>query len=157
MKKILDPCCGSKMFWFDKNNSDVIFGDIRQEEHILCDGRALEVSPDVKLDFRELPYEDNRFYHVVFDPPHLIRGGKESWLVKKYGLLTNDWKQDLKKGFDECMRVLKPNGILVFKWNETQVALSEILSLLSHAPLYGHKSGKRMNTHWLVFFKDDLK
>ena len=35
---ILDPTCGSKMFWFDKNPDDVIFGDIRRETHTLCDG-----------------------------------------------------------------------------------------------------------------------
>lgn len=25
---------------------------------------------------------------------------------------------DLKAGFDECMRVLEPDGLFVFKWNE---------------------------------------
>ncbi len=25
MKKILDVCCGSKMFWFDKNRDDTIY------------------------------------------------------------------------------------------------------------------------------------
>lgn len=29
--KILDPCCGSRMMYFDKQNPDVIFGDIRKE------------------------------------------------------------------------------------------------------------------------------
>lgn len=38
-KKILDVCCGSKMFWFDKNNKDVLFIDIREVETELCDGR----------------------------------------------------------------------------------------------------------------------
>lgn len=32
MKKILDACCGSGMFWFDKNNPDVIFADNREKE-----------------------------------------------------------------------------------------------------------------------------
>lgn len=31
-KRVLDPCCGSKMFWFDKNNADVEFCDIRTVE-----------------------------------------------------------------------------------------------------------------------------
>lgn len=30
MKKILDACCGSRMFWFDKENADVEFMDIRE-------------------------------------------------------------------------------------------------------------------------------
>lgn len=31
MKTILDPSCGSKMFWFDKNNDNVVFGDVRKD------------------------------------------------------------------------------------------------------------------------------
>lgn len=39
-KQVLDPCCGSRMFWFDKNNNIVEFCDIRKENHILCDARC---------------------------------------------------------------------------------------------------------------------
>ena len=116
---ILDPCCGSKMFWFDKSNQLALFGDIRNEDTTLCDGRALEINPDVLMDFTDLPFDDNDFKLVVFDPPHLIRAGKKSWLAKKYGTLTEDWKQDIKSGFDECFRVLAEDGVLIFKWNET--------------------------------------
>lgn len=49
--RVLDPCCGSRMFWFDKSNPDVVFGDIRRERHTLCDGRSLVVNPDVVMDF----------------------------------------------------------------------------------------------------------
>lgn len=38
MKKILDVCCGSRMFWFDREHKDTVFMDIRSEKHILCDG-----------------------------------------------------------------------------------------------------------------------
>ena len=48
-KLILDACCGSRMFWFDKKNPNVLFQDIRDKEYILCDGRKLEVHPDVIL------------------------------------------------------------------------------------------------------------
>ena len=59
MKKILDACCGSRMFWFDKNNPDVIFADNRELETTLCDGRKLVIKPDEKIDFRDMPYPDN--------------------------------------------------------------------------------------------------
>nr|DAW58410.1 MAG TPA: putative AdoMet-dependent methyltransferase [Caudoviricetes sp.] len=29
-KKILDVCCGSKMFWFQKNRSDTVYMDNRE-------------------------------------------------------------------------------------------------------------------------------
>lgn len=44
-KLILDACCGSRMFWFDKKNPLALFADIRDEEYILCDGRNLKGPP----------------------------------------------------------------------------------------------------------------
>lgn len=141
------------MFWFDKEHPNVIFGDKRTESHILCDGRSLEINPDVELDFTNLPYPENTFYLVVFDPPHLNKLGKNSWMAKKYGVLDYDWKNDLKRGFYECMRVLKPNGTLIFKWNESQIKVSTILEIIEQNPLFWHKSGKLSNTHWMCFMK----
>lgn len=148
--KILDACCGSKMFWFDKENQEVTFMDNRELDTTLSDGRKLIVAPDILADFREMPFEDNSFYLVVFDPPHLKTGGDKSWLIQKYGRLNKDWPEDLKQGFNECMRVSKPNGTLIFKWNEEQIKLSEVLKCFSQQPLFGNKRAK---THWLVFMK----
>lgn len=150
MKRILDACCGSRMFWFDKQNKDVLYMDNRELSDTLCDGRKLEVRPDLIADFRNMPFDDNTFYLVVFDPPHLLRIGDSSWMAKKYGKLSEDWPNDIKKGFDECMRVLKPNGTLIFKWNEDQIKLGEILNVIKVKPLFGNRRSK---THWLVFMK----
>ena len=59
----------------------------------------------------------------------------------------------LRKGFAECFRVLMPGGFLIFKWNETDIKVSEILKLTSEKPIFGHISGKRANTHWFCFMK----
>lgn len=151
MKKILDACCGSKMFWFDKENEETIFMDNRRIDTKLCDGRRLIIKPDIVADFKDMPFEDNTFYLVIFDPPHLKQAGKNSWLAKKYGTLDKQtWPQDIRQGFNECMRVLKPNGTLIFKWNEEQIKLKEILKIIEHKPLFGNKRAK---THWLVFMK----
>lgn len=150
MKTILDVCCGSKMFWFDKQNENTIYMDIREYDDVLCDGRELHIHPDIVGDFRNVPFPDNRFKMVVFDPPHLAKAGDSSWLAKKYGKLNDSWPQDIKKGFEECMRVLEPHGTLVFKWNEDQIKLSEILKLIPFKPLFGNTRAK---THWLVFTK----
>lgn len=124
--------------------------DCREFEDTLCDGRKLEIKPDIIGDFCNIPFPDNTFHLVVFDPPHLIKAGDNSWLAKKYGKLSDTWPQDLKKGFDECMRVLKPCGTLIFKWNEQQIRLSEILKNIDYKPIFGNK---RADTHWLVFMK----
>ncbi len=138
------------MFYFNKENSNVCFMDCRELEDTLCDGRKLEIKPDIVADFRNIPFNDNTFSMVVFDPPHLLKVGENSWLAKKYGKLSDTWPQDLKQGFNECMRVLKPYGTLIFKWNEQQIKLSEVLKCFSDEPIFGNK---RADTHWLVFMK----
>lgn len=150
MKRVLDACCGSRMFYFDKENPDVLFTDCRELDTTLCDGRTLLVKPDEMIDFRDMPYEDGSFKVVVFDPPHLIHAGTGSWLAAKYGVLPKDYKPYLKAGFDECMRVLEENGLLVFKWNEDQIAFAEILQVFGKKPLLGDKRGK---TRWVIFMK----
>ncbi|GKV70253.1 methyltransferase [Sporosarcina sp. NCCP-2716] len=150
--KILDACCGSRMFWFDKEHEDVVYMDNREINEKLCDDRQLIVSPDVVADFRDMPFPDNSFYMVVFDPPHLIKAGEDSWLAKKYGRLDDLWQFDIRQGFNECMRVLKPNGTLIFKWNEDQVSLQEVMQAIDHRPLFGNRRSK---THWLVFMKEE--
>jgi len=151
MSKIIDVCCGSRMFWFDRENPNTIFMDYRELETDLCDGRKLIIKPDLVGDFRKIPFTDESFQLAVFDPPHLINVGEKSWLAKKYGKLNkNTWKEDLQSGFAECFRVLKNNGILVFKWNETQIKVSEIIKLSPTMPLFGQRNGK---THWFVFMK----
>jgi SAM-dependent methyltransferase len=153
MKLILDPCCGSKMFWFDKNQPNTIYCDKRKEEHILCDGRTLNIDPDFIMDFTDLKFADNTFKLVVFDPPHLFRCGKSSWLAKKYGRLDLNWKEELSKGFNECYRVLDENGVLIFKWNERDIKVSELLDIFGKQPLFGHKTHSNGHTIWLTFMK----
>lgn len=160
-KRVLDPCCGSRMMWFDREHPDALYGDKRSEtltvidrSHGRMDGtRTLHISPDVRLDFRNLPFADGSFKLVAFDPPHIVRSGPRSWLAAKYGKLAATWQDDLAIGFAECFRVLDADGVLVFKWNETQVKLTEVLKLTPYQPLFGNRSGKRAGTHWLVFMK----
>lgn len=152
---ILDMCCGSRMFWFNKQDSRTVFADIRAEEHTLCDGRRLVISPDLIADFRALPFADSSFPVVVFDPPHLERVGQTAWMGKKYGHLNKKtWRADIRAGFKEAFRVLRPHGVLIFKWNETQIPVSQILALTDVKPIIGQRTGKNDKTHWIIFVKD---
>jgi hypothetical protein len=150
------------MFWFDKQNPVVEFIDVRNEQRVVdigtpgTKGRSPRViAPDRIADFRNMPFSDCSFYHVVFDPPHLLRACDGGVMTFNYGKLKDSWKEDLRKGFAECFRVLKIHGILVFKWCETEIPLREVLSLTPEKPLYGHRSGKKSNTHWVAFMKEE--
>lgn len=161
-KPVLDATCGSRMIWFRKNNELAVFVDKREmdEERIWTSGNGLGVrtctiKPDVLASFENLPFEDETFWNVVFDPPHLINVKENAWMYKKYGKLEKDtWKKVLKNGFEECWRVLKTHGTLVFKWAETEKTASEIINVIGHVPLYGARMGKQMGTHWMVFIKE---
>lgn len=158
---ILDVCCGGKMFYFDKQDSRVLFQDIREFETTLCDGREFSIKPDVVGDFTNMAFPDNTFSMVVFDPPHLRWWGKDpdktptGYQQIKYGTLREDWRDTLSKGFAECFRVLRPGGFLIFKWNEHDIKVSTILKLTEHKPIFGHKSGKQAKTHWICFIKEE--
>jgi hypothetical protein len=147
------------MFWFDQRDPRAIFVDKRRETHEVPDvsssggKRTITIDPDFIADFTALPFSDGEFYHVVFDPPHLTGAGASGWMGKKYGILGDDWRELIRRGFAECFRVLSENGTLIFKWNETKIPLREVLALTPEKPLYGHKSGRQSKTHWVAFVK----
>jgi ubiquinone/menaquinone biosynthesis C-methylase UbiE len=152
MKEILDVCCGGKSFWFDKNHPSVTYCDSRTvDKYEYFPGQFIEIKPDVECDFRNLPFADESFWHIVFDPPHVTWNGETSWMRIKYGVLDSTWPEMIHDGFEECWRVLKTHGTLIFKWSSVQISLSDLLKHIDHEPLYGHRSGRKANTHWLAF------
>lgn len=155
MKLILDPASSTRSFYFDKEDDRVLFGDIRAKEtHLLTNNQTIHIEPDEVMDFREIPYPDESFQCVIFDPPHRIKLKAESDFIKKYGSLEREsWQEDIGNGFAECFRVLKVNSTLIFKWSEVSIPLREVLKLTPYKPVLGHPSGKRMGTHWVLFIK----
>lgn len=158
-KKILDMTCGSKSIWFNKNHPAAVYCDKRRESFTLYFGklrtnpRKCIVDPDVQCDFTLLPFPDASFALVVFDPPHLTGAKETSWLVKKYGKLDETWPQMLHDGFAEGMRVLKPDGVLIFKWSEYDIPAERVWDAIGQKPLFGHHSGKKSGTFWGCFMK----
>ncbi len=157
---ILDMTCGSRSIWFNKNHPNAVYCDKRREEYTSIwksrDGqseRFCTVNPDVVCDFTKLPFDDETFSLVVFDPPHLIKASETAWLVKKYGKLDEQWPQMLHDGFTEGMRVLKDNGVLIFKWSERDIAADKVWKAIGQKPLFGHHSGKKSLTFWGCFMK----
>ena len=150
---VLDPCCGSRKFYFQKDAPFVLYGDLRDESYVQCDGRILDVHPDVQLDVTALPFDNESFSLVVFDPPHLKHAGAKSYMAQAYGTLPkNDPLGFLSRGFQECWRVLKPEGTLIFKWSQRDVPIHIVLRAFGQQPLFGNRLPKSQ-TFWMVYFK----
>jgi len=160
---ILDATCGARMMWFDKHNPLALFVDKKVVPPRMVgngrNSRIFSVDPDMVVDFTNMPFDDNSFCLVVWDPPHLIRSGDKAYMTVKYGRLDEHWRDTLRLGFQECMRVLKPGGTLIFKWSEIQIDTADAIAAIGQEPLFGHKSGRKMNTHWMTFMKlhDELR
>ena len=159
--KILDVTCGTRSIWFDKEHPLTLYCDRRREHHEKDFGKSTgghkvaDIDPDVLCDFTSLPFADNSFSLVVFDPTHVLNLSDKAWMKNLYGTYTSEQEmmENITIGFHECMRVLKPDGVLVFKWADTSIPAAKIIKAFGQQPLFGHKSGIKMNTHWMCFMK----
>lgn len=158
-KFILDACCSVKAMWYDKNNPNVIYQDIRKEESgFMGYGRKEGIFPDIIMDYRQMAYKDKTFKLVVFEPPHLSQLGKTSLFRKKFGALdTLTWQEDLALAFRECLRVLEDYGILIFKWSDSEIPFKSVLELCPIKPLFSNTTNYKATsvTKWFAFMKTD--
>ena len=155
-KFILDACCGPRMMWFNKSHPNALYIDIRKEEKGFIKGRNEEVNPDIVMDFRNLKFKDNTFNLIAWDIPHLKTLGKNSKFRKFYGALDKEtWHEDITKGFNEIIRVLKDKGVLMLKFNDYEIPFKEVLSLFPIQPLFGNVTNSRgkAQTKWFCFMK----
>lgn len=66
----------------------------------------------------------------------------------------NDWQAFMKASFSECWRVLAKDGVLVFKWYEYHIPLSQLRPYFPCEPLIGNRRPRNSKTHWLLFYKE---
>jgi hypothetical protein len=156
-KFILDACCGAKFIWIDKNNPFVVFNDIRKEyKGFIGRRKNIEIMPDINCDFRKLPFLNNKFKLIIFDPPHILGNMDKSTLKACYGVLNKDtYENMLKEGIIELWRVLDNYGILLFKFNNVHISFENILNLFPDKPLIQTSTNRSKNTEsrWFVFMK----
>ena len=153
-KFILDATAGFRMMWFNKQHPNALYIDERKE-----------VNPDIVADYRNMKdFADSSFQLIVWDPPHIIR--KPYWdntaeMEKNFGWLNFEtWQSDLKRGFAELWRCLKPNGVLIFKWSEYSATMKKVLKLFPIDPLFYQITAKKITskkkesrTLWFCFMK----
>jgi SAM-dependent methyltransferase len=149
--RILDATCGKRGIWFDKKCPLATYIDIRAE-----------VEPDMVMDCTKTSFADKTFDLIVFDPPHMVCGPKSD-MAQRYGhFLTADILRLIEEAFIEFHRILKDEGFVLFKWNDHDITLERILTLIHppFAPLFGQKTAHRTKhssaTYWMCLVKADL-
>jgi SAM-dependent methyltransferase len=155
-----------KGIWYQKNHPFVTYmdkryinGKMQMTKNKISNRRVIRIKPDVIAEWEHLPFKDEIFDMVVFDPPHFIRNkfADENFFYEKYGMLNcKTWKQVLGSAFKELFRVLKSEGTLIFKWNDCYRPIKDIFPLITYKPLFGSVSPKN-DTHWVVFLKYRLE
>ncbi len=157
-KFILDACCGGRHMWIQKENKNTIFMDIRSvPKGTIKLQPNWSCEPDVISSYADMPFDDDSFNLINWDIPHKL-GGDKGLITMKYGHLDREnWKETTRKGFEECMRVLKPKGVLIFKFADVSISFKEVLSLFPIKPLFGTPTKKGVNnTAFFVFMKGDF-
>lgn len=167
-RHILDATAGGRHIWHSEmqDADNVVFADRRRvQPGEIEQQEAWSVSPDVLADARQLPFPDDTFDLICFDPPHRIKDGGMTQLSgiieKKYGALEAEtWQADLKDSFNELWRVLRPGGSLTFKWADVHKTSEEVLAQIDQTPLYGtvdQGRSDRSGTKWWVFHKPQVR
>jgi len=169
-EEILDATCGGRSIWYgdNKHRDDTLYVDKRNDSNPLkreefgYEPRNYSIDPDERQDFRDLPYTDESFNLIVFDPPHAVRSDGMETLrgvtTRKWGALhAETWQEDLRNGFQELWRVLQSGGTLVFKFADESADFDEVLSLAPAEPLFGTSvnDGGTVETRWFVFYKPE--
>lgn len=153
--EILDACCGGRMWWFDKKHPLALYMDKREAPMGSAANRPnWKCEPDLLGDFRSMPFADESFRLVVFDPPHVVNNVQSGHVTVMYGGLQPETEQDdIRRGFAECWRVLAPGGTLVFKWAG---ALDRVKPYFPATPIVGTRvlrAGSGLGTRWFIFYK----
>ena len=137
-KKILDVTCGGRSIWFNKQHPLALYCDKREVEYEQTFGKAqpatrhIRVHPDVIADFTDLPFEDNTFHLVVFDPPHIVsENGNNRWLTKAYGYYTSK---------DEALKSVVGGGTRMYESAEALRDIGNEMGGNIHSDAGHHKS-----------------
>lgn len=148
--RILDCSGGKRNVWFNRCHPNAVYIDNRPE-----------MTPNVLCDSTQLPFPNEVFDLIVFDPPHGVHG-EHSYMSKYYGRYNSQEILNLLRGTSrEAYRVSKPEALMLLKWNDRDQRLDHILKQLeAWEPLFGHKiaerSSHRASTYWLALLKRPL-
>ena len=170
---ILDATAGNRTMWHHKKSPHIIYSDRE---------KGLKIKPTIFADNRKLPFKDETFTIIFFDPPHDIGADdsdilgmgklrlKEAKATEKrlhtyYGLYhvktIPQMIELIYRSQKEFWRVLQNGGLLWLKWNEIAMKLDRILAIfadwriLLKLPIQSqtHTLGTKQ-TYWVCLMKE---
>lgn len=102
---------------------------------------------------RKKPLSEKTLERIYAGLIKFVAGGKDKWLLKYNSINGNTGIRILPSIDEPCPTVSCQRRFLIFKWNEFQIPVNKILEIFEAQPLFGHKSGKNSQTHWMCFMK----
>jgi len=134
--KILDVTVGAEKLyhrWHEKLGSDFVGIDSRRGDFsVPKTGNSwaairIVIEPTVQADLCFLPFKNEVFSVIIFDPPHLDVS-LDSWLGKKWGGWTQHQTiETVRAANKEFQRVLRKDGVLILKVLPREFRLYEAL------------------------------
>jgi hypothetical protein len=127
-QEVADTTFGRGVFW---KKVDVSKINLWVSDKITC--------PENSYDFRDLPYCDSSFNHVVFDPPYMhsvgnpmVEANYQNAATTK-GMCHKDIIGLYREGMAEACRILKPEGLL---WVKCQDEIESSKMMMSHLEIH---------------------
>jgi len=113
----LDCTYGEGVFWKKWRPTTLVCSDLTPKGDAML---ARHFGGFMRADFTCLPFADNTFQAVVFDPPYRLNGTPDrDFMDYRYGIGAparwQDRMQLIYDGLRECVRVTVPGGFLLAK------------------------------------------
>lgn len=173
---ILDAAAGNQVMWKYRQCRDLIHIDIEKK---------LTIKPTIFCSNQQTPFLDASFDAIFYDPPHFFNDTSSFYVIpdaetfkKKwqgYGEIPRYYGGDkyktqmalLRHVFEaqkEFSRILKDDGILWLKWNETYITIHTIMHLFDNWHVMLEIQSKLNNpnrtqkqTYWICMCKQEKK
>lgn len=173
---ILDATAGNRTMWLIKALEQIIYIDMEKK---------LTVKPTIFCLNTNSPFLDATFNSIFYDPPHFFNDSssfyvfpdKESFQKKwqGYGDVPRYYGGDKYKtqmallhhihdAQKEFQRILKPDGLLWLKWNESKIKIGTIMHLFEdwaemiRIPVrLNNPNRTQKQTYWVCMCKKKVK